>query len=737
MRLCCALLAPIAAIALLAVALPAEAARVTGVVRDARGKPVEYANVSVPAQKRGTVTDGEGRFTLELADGTTVIEVTQLGYQRARLTLAVRDGLAPISVKLTDEPIPVAEITVAASSIGKSGKSEGAVVRRMDVYMTPGGAADIFQSLRTLPGISAPNEGAALFVRGGDPRETQIRIDGAAIGHPYHYEGASGGLFSILDAYMLKSAFFSSGGFTSKYGGVMSGVLDIETQDPMNLRTVGVNANLAGGGLTATWALVPDKLSIITSVGQSWPGVLFKLYGSSSEYQETPQSSQIVDKLLYRYSPTGRLSLLHLGSTEHLAVKTNQLNIADIYSSRASNGFVSLQWSDVALRTISLRGNVSMQRYRDTWSFSDFGQTFTEEETRANLDGIWHAGARHEVGFGTTVVNRRSRNTGPAAADSTDLGEGAPTRSLSTDARVREPSIYLEDKVRVLGPLYATLGMRLARESNSDAWLNDPRAALAWRVDDRQTLRVATGRYHQGPAVEYLDPVYGNPSLGPSHADHVIAGYEWKSDRGNVRLEGYRKDYHGLATNDSTQFYANEGTGFARGVDVLVQGAYKWVNGWVSYGYLDSKRRELDDPSEVPSAYGVRHSVTLVGQYQISSRWSTGLRFSHTSGRPFTPVVGRTYDAGRSIWRPVYGEHRSDEMPQYQRADLRVTRLFSLPTAWKLPASNVCVAYVEAMNLLATPNLLEYVYNSDYSQRYDRKSYFSRRLLVAGFGLSW
>ncbi len=725
------------ALGLLALAGPAAAARVTGVVHDGDGKPVEYANISAPAQKRGAVTDHEGRFTLELTDGTTVLEVTQMGYQRARLTLVVREGLAPLRVQLVDEPVPVAEVTVAASSFGKSGKSEGAVVRRMDVYMTPGGAADIFQSLRALPGINAPNEGAALFVRGGDPRETQIRLDGATIGHPYHYESASGGLFSILDTYMLKSAFFSSGGFTAKYGGALSGVLDIETQDPMNLRTVGVGGNLASGALNTTWALVPDKLSFITSVGQSWPGLLFKLYGSSSEYEETPQSSQIADKLLYRYSPTGRLSLLHLGSTEHLAVKTNRLNIADTYRSRANNGFLSLQWSDVAFQSVSLRGNVSGQRYRDAWDFSSFGQTFIEEEARANLDGIWHAGTRHEIGFGAAQVSRRSRDSGLAAADSTDLGQGAPTRTLATDARVHEPSVYLEDKLRVVGPLYATLGLRAERESNAQRWLADPRAALAWRVDDHQTLRVATGRYHQGPDPKYLDPVYGNPELGSSRADHVIAGYEWKSERGNVRVEGYRKEYRALTTNDSTLFYASRGAGYARGMDVFVQGAYRWLNGWVSYGYLDSKRRELDDPRELPSAYGVRHSLTLVSQYQISSRWSTGLRYSHTSGRPFTPVVDRAYDATRQLWRPVYGEHRSDEMPQYQRLDLRVTRLFSLPAGLSLPASNVCVAYVEAMNLLGTANVLEYVYNSDYSQRYDRLSYFSRRLLVAGFGLSW
>jgi len=33
--------------------------------------------------------------------------------------------------------------------------------------------------------------------------------------------------------------------------------------------------------------------------------------------------------------------------------------------------------------------------------------------------------------------------------------------------------------------------------------------------------------------------------------------------------------------------------------------------------------------------------------------------------------------------------------------------------------------------------VLEYVYTEDYSTRYERLSYFSRRMLVAGFGLTW
>jgi hypothetical protein len=202
-------------------------------------------------------------------------------------------------------------------------------------------------------------------------------------------------------------------------------------------------------------------------------------------------------------------------------------------------------------------------------------------------------------------------------------------------------------------------------------------------------------------------------------------------------VEGYRKQYRRLPLTDAASWYRAAGTGRAQGIDVFVQGDWRYLNGWVSYGWLDARRRQLDDVSEVPGAWAVRNSLTLVGQYQMSARWSSGLRWTHTSGRPFTPVVGRTFDPARAIWHPVYGEHGSGRMPVYDRVDLRLMRLFSLPRTGRVPASSVCVAYLEAMNLLGIRNVLDYVYNADYTRRYENWSYFSRRTLVAGFGLTW
>ena len=633
--------------------------------------------------------------------------------------------------------MPVAEVTVAASSFGKTGKSEGAVVRRSDVLMTPGGVADIFQSLRTLPGITAPAEGAALYVRGGAPDETVIRVDGAEIGHPYHYEGASGGLFSILDTYMLKSAFFSSGGFGARYGGAMSGVLDIQTQDPMNLRTLSAGANLAGYSLSGTWALVPDRLSLLASAQSSVPELLFRLYGSNSTYTQVPWSENGVAKLLYRYSPTGRVSVFGIGSTEHVGVQTDVLNVRDVYASNSRNGFGAIHVQDVLFGRGALNANLTTQHYQSEWDFSAFSKHEAEHTAQGDVDVVWPLGVRNELTVGAIVRRRARADSGVSASDSTDLAATAPTRATGSSVVAHEPGAYTEDKLRLVGPIYATFGGRVDRAAAAGEWDVDPRGAVAWRVDDRQTVRIAAGRYHQLADPTLLDPVDGNPRLASPFADHLIAGYEWKSEYANVRIEGYGKHYQRLPLDDSLTWYRAAGTGWAHGVDVFVQGAYRFVNGWVSYGWIEAKRRQMDDPTEVPASDVVKNSLTLVGEYQPNDRWQTGVRWTHTSGAPYTPIVGAVFDPIEDVWHPVEGAHGSALLPAYDRLDVRLMRLFSLPRAAGLPASGVCVAYLEALNVLDTPNVLDYVYNTDYSERYADFSYFSRRMLVAGVGLTW
>ena len=728
---------PLVGLLLVALSATARAIEVTGTVTDRAGRPIEYASIAVPALKLGAATDESGRFRLQLPPGLAILQVSQMGYERARLEVRVAPGMTPLRIALNDQPIELSEVTVSASSFGKTGKAEGPVLSRRDVLMTPGGAADVFQSLRALPGINAPADGAAVYVRGGPPEESVIRLDGCDIGHPYHYERASGGLFGSLDPYMVRSAFFSSGGFSAKYGGAVSGVLDIEMEDPRDLRTATLGANLAGFSASGTAPLVRGRLSGSASLRLSVPDLLFRLYGSSNDYETAPVSRDGTARLLWRYSPTGRATLMWLASGDQVRVRARYLNVEDRYADHMRTDFGALRFEDAFAGRLALHGQLSVQGYGSGWSFGPVDATQLERALQGSLDALWSLTPRHELALGTVWRRRDTGIRGTFPADSTDFSPGAPTRRYDTHPVLDAAGFYLEDKLRLGGPFYATLGARLDRLSTSGVWTCDPRAALAWRVDDHQTVRLATGRYHQPAAARFLDPLYGNPRLEPLEARHVIAGYEWKSEYGNVRLEAYRKDYRHLVRVDPVTWYAGDGRGYARGVDAFVQGTHRWLSGWVSYGWLDTRRHELDDPRLLPTAYGVEHTLTLVALYQASSRTNLGAHYAHGSGQPYTPVVGRVWDGVRGIWRPVFGENHSALIPPYHRLDLRVTRLFTPPRVLGLRPSSRCVGYIEGLNVLGIRNVLEYEWNTDFTERSARESYFARRMLVAGFSLSW
>ncbi len=408
--------------------------RVVGIVVDGKGHPVEFATVNVPALKRGASTAADGTFAFDLPAGPCVLEAMGIGYAKTRLSFDVLPDTPPLRLVLGDEPVPISEVTVATSTFGKAGGSEGAVLNRMDVYMTPGGAGDVFQSLRALPGINAPNEGAALYVRGGDPSETLIRLDGAELGHPYHYENASGGLFAGFDTYLMKSAFFSSGGFSAKYGGVLSGVLDVETQDPLTERSVSVGANLAGVNAATSWAIVPEKFSLLATGSLGRPQLLFDIYGSPNEFEKMPASEHGAVKALWRPTPMSKVAATYVGSADRTAVVAERLNVTDTYAAKAGNDFVGLRAQQLVGDALAVTAIGSLQRYRSAWAFSEFGGIRDEHNTLAQVDALWSASDRHELSFGLQYRGRATVIAGPGAADSTDLGTGArrraPTRPM-------------------------------------------------------------------------------------------------------------------------------------------------------------------------------------------------------------------------------------------------------------------------------------------------------------------
>jgi len=90
----------------------ANAAIITGKVTDALQKPIAYASVYIKGTTKGTTTNDNGIYTLDLASGQYTIVFRMLGYKAYSKTLTVANEKIILDVVLHDENMQLNEVTI-------------------------------------------------------------------------------------------------------------------------------------------------------------------------------------------------------------------------------------------------------------------------------------------------------------------------------------------------------------------------------------------------------------------------------------------------------------------------------------------------------------------------------------------------------------------------------------------------------------------------------------------------
>jgi hypothetical protein len=87
---------------------------VTGVVRDANGRELQAAQVTVQGTRLGTTTDSVGRFTLRgVPPGAQTLVARRVGYERARQQVTVRpDSIPELALELRASTVALSEVVV-------------------------------------------------------------------------------------------------------------------------------------------------------------------------------------------------------------------------------------------------------------------------------------------------------------------------------------------------------------------------------------------------------------------------------------------------------------------------------------------------------------------------------------------------------------------------------------------------------------------------------------------------
>ena len=97
---------------------------VSGVVKDKSGAPIPGATVMIPNTSFGTITDMDGRYSIDVPSGTTVLEVMSMGYTTVTVTLGTA---AVYDIVLEDDALALEEVVVVGYGTQKKVNLTGSV----------------------------------------------------------------------------------------------------------------------------------------------------------------------------------------------------------------------------------------------------------------------------------------------------------------------------------------------------------------------------------------------------------------------------------------------------------------------------------------------------------------------------------------------------------------------------------------------------------------------------------
>ena len=277
--------------------------------------------VSIAELGLDTVTGEDGTFYFHgIPPGTYQVLGVDAKYDRLSrsITIAKREAL---EVRLWMRPRGGNPYETVVEGEREVLEVTRRTLQRQQLTSVPGTFGDPLRVLQTLPGMQRPPFGLGLLlVRGGNPDDTGIFVDGHEVPSLYHFLGGP----SIFNVEMLESIDLYPGGFPARFGRHHGGAVALELR-PTKSDGVHGSAKVdfidAGGYVRAP---ITENLSFAFAGRRSYIDVFlgFVLPEPDPGAQRivTPIYYDYAGRLDYNLKENGRLSLFAIGSSDTLHV---------------------------------------------------------------------------------------------------------------------------------------------------------------------------------------------------------------------------------------------------------------------------------------------------------------------------------------------------------------------------------------------------------------------------------
>lgn len=702
------------------------------VIDQASGQSIPGANVALQDGDGvlvGAATDLDGFYTIAgIQPGPYVLRVTFIGYEPYVDSLLVERGVQQVDIELEETNTVLDEATVESERTSGSANITAGLqrIRVEDVALIPAPdvSGDLANYLTTIPGIvTSGDRGGQLFIRGGEPTQNLVLLDGMPIYQPFHVLG----FYSAFPNDILSTADVYAGGYNARFGGQLSSVLDVTARNG-NKRRLSANASVAPfvSGVTLEGPLVRDKVSFLATGRRS------VIEQGAANFVDQPlpfDFGDVFGKLHYTVGPSSQLSVSGLYTFDRGTIGDPDSPRPDeVRYENAAGGFRYILLPAAApilgevLLSYSLLDTELGPSIIDQATPEDLRNTRSSTITRFNSEfNLTYFLRGIDLRFGGFV---RTANT--------ESQLGGLFQNVSTaKANATEAGGYVEPEIKFGSVLRVTPGLRVTLSPSLGEQFIEPRAKAVLEVG-RHRLSAAAGVYNQ-PIIGLSDrrdatSIFTAWTTAPvgevPEAFHLLGGYRVQPTPWlDLALEGYYKDLQNLSIPEWTAFprlttTLQKADGEAHGIDARAEVRAGRSYFAVNYGYSSVEYAATQAEFELwygteslnfRPAHDRRHQANVIVSlpvfgFDVSARWQFG------SGLPYSRALGFDSfilpdgtpnvinNAGQR--RVIYERPYNGLLPDYHRLDVSVEREFEFRFATLSAQAGLINAY-DRRNLFA------------------------------------
>lgn len=695
----------------------AQTATVRGFVVDVNdGEALQGVNIVLENDDgivTGTATNTDGFYTLpQFPIGTYYFRASFIGYQSYRDTLTFAPGqIISLSVELEPEASELDELIVESErSTGTARLTAGqqsVTSAEIELVPAPDVSGDLANYLATLPGVvTTGDRGGQIFIRGGEPTQNLVRLDGMVVYQPFHILG----FYSAFPSDVLTRAEVYAGGYGSKYGGRISSVIEVSTRNG-NKRAYNGGVSLAPfiSSARLEGPIVDDKVSFLVSVRQS---VIEQV---AEQYVDEPLPFDFGDtfaKVHAKFTDTSQLSVTSLSTHDRGTV------LSELAASTTPDGVnLPVNPDEVAWRNraTGLRWLVLPKEHPILVELLVNGSQLETEQGNPEDPNRESSVGRIHGGVNVTYYSPRIDWNWGFFAQTLEIESklGGLWQNVETRKEyLTEVGIYLEPEIELTSSLKLRPGLRMQSFQTKGTPFLEPRFRFIWE-EGAHMVSGAFGVYHQEivglsdrrDATSVFTAWAPLPLGDLPKATHFILGYRVSpNDWFEFAIEGFAKRLKNLFISEWTAFprfttRLQPADGNVVGLDTRIEIRLPNFYGYINYG-LSSVEYEAQQSSlllwygtetlKFRPSHDRRHQVNALAStslkgFDFSVRWQfgSGLPYNRALGFDGFLLMNGDVDvaAVQGTRRVIYERPFNGELPTYHRLDVSVERTFSLERA--------------------------------------------------------